>query len=62
MNCRDHIKKDVPVLEDVLGSFAVLISADDGISPIIRTDSIGRHRIGTGSSPQAVVTSLVTDP
>ena len=25
MNCRDHIKKDVPVLEDVLGSFAVLI-------------------------------------
>lgn len=62
MNSRDHIKKDVPVLEDVLGAFAVLISADDGVNPIIRTDSIGRHRIGTGSSPQAVVTSLVTDP
>ncbi len=62
MNCRDHIKKGVPVLEDVLGSFAVLVSADDGVSPIIRTDSIGRHRIGTGSSPQAVVTALVTDP
>ena len=40
----------------------MLISADDGVNPIIRTDSIGRHRIGTGSSPQAVVTSLVTDP
>jgi len=62
MNCRDHIKKGVPVLEDVLASFAVLVSADDQVSPIIRTDSIGRHRIGTGSSPQAVVTSLVTDP
>ncbi|MGB4430648.1 MAG: glycine/sarcosine/betaine reductase complex component C subunit beta [Limnochordia bacterium] len=62
MNSRDHIKKEVPVLEDVLGSFAVLISADDGVNPIIRTDSIGRHRIGTGSSPQAVTTALVTDP
>ncbi|NLO66471.1 MAG: glycine reductase [Firmicutes bacterium] len=62
MNSRDHIKKGVPVLEDMLGTFAVLISADDGVSPIIRTDAIGRHRIGTGSSPQAVTTALVTDP
>lgn len=62
MNSRDHIKKEVPVLEDILGSFAVLISADDGINPIIRTDAIGRHKIGTGSSPQAVTTALVTDP
>ena len=62
MNSRDHIKKEVPVLEDVLGAFAILISADDGINPIIRTDAIGRHRIGTGSSPQAVTTALVTDP
>ncbi|NMB02702.1 MAG: glycine reductase [Firmicutes bacterium] len=62
MNSRDHIKKEVPVLEDVLGAFAVLISADDGVNPIIRTDAIGRHKIGTGSSPQAVTTALVTDP
>lgn len=62
MNSRDHIKKEVPVLEDVLGAFAILISADDGVNPIIRTDAIGRHRIGTGSSPQAVTSSLVTDP
>lgn len=62
MNSRDHVKKEVPVLEDMLGSFALLISANDGINPIIRTDAIGRHRIGTGSSPQAVTTALVTDP
>lgn len=62
MNSRDHIKKEVPVLEDVLGAFAVLISADDGVNPIIRTDAIGRHKIGTGSSPQAVTTALVTEP
>ena len=62
MNSRDHIKKEVPVLEDLLGAFAVLISEDDGASPILRTDAIGRHRIGTGSSPQAVTTALVTEP
>ena len=62
MNSRDHVKKEVPILEDLLGAFALLISADDGENPIIRTDAIGRHRIGTGSSPQAVTTALVTDP
>lgn len=62
MNGRDHVKKDMPVLEDVLGGFAILISEDDGINPIIRLDSVGRHTIGTGSSPQAVMQSIVTDP
>lgn len=62
MNSRDHINKEVPILEDMLGAFALLISADDGVSPIIRTDAIGRHKIGTGSSPQAVTTALVTEP
>ncbi len=60
---RSHQKKEVPVLEDLLGAFAVLISEDDGASPILRTDAIGRHRVGTGSSPpQAVTTALVTEP
>ncbi len=62
MNSRDHVKKEVPVLEDCMGGFALLIGADDGVNPIIRTDAIGRHRVGTGSSPQAVTTALVTDP
>ena len=62
MNSRDHVKKDVPVLEDCMGGFALLIGADDGVSPMIRTDAIGRHRVGTGSSPQAVTTALVTTP
>ncbi|RAK11766.1 3-oxoacyl-[acyl-carrier-protein (ACP)] synthase III-like protein [Halanaerobium saccharolyticum] len=62
MNGKDHIKKEMPVLEDTLGGFAVLISKNDGASPVIRTDIIGRHKVGTGSSPQAVISSLVTDP
>ncbi|MFN2339913.1 MAG: glycine/sarcosine/betaine reductase complex component C subunit beta [Halanaerobium sp.] len=62
MNGKDHIKKEMPVLEDTLGGFAFLISKNDGTSPVIRTDIIGRHKVGTGSSPQAVISSLVTDP
>jgi len=62
MNGKDHVKKGMPLLEDVLGGFAVLISKNDGINPEIRTDLVGRHTVGTGSSPQAVITSLITAP
>ena len=60
MNAKDHIKKGIPVLEDVLGGFAVLVSENDGVNPIIRTDLVGKHNVGTGSSPQAVISALVT--
>ena len=62
MNGKDRVKKGLPVLEDAIAGFSVLISADDGVSPQIRTDIIGRHTIGTGSAPQNVITALVTDP
>jgi betaine reductase len=62
MNGKDHVKKELPILEDVLGGFAILISKNDGVNPMIRTDLVGRHTVGTGSSPQAVITSLITAP
>lgn len=62
MNGKEHAKKNMPVLEDVLGAFAVLVSENDGVNPIIRTDVVGRHSIGSGASPQAVMTAIVTDP
>ena len=62
MNSKSHIEKNMPVIEDVLGAFAVHISQNDGVSPIIRTDAVGGHKIGSGSSPQAVMTAIVTDP
>ncbi len=61
MNGKDHIKKEIPILEDCLGGFAVLVSENDGVSPEFITDVIGRHAVGTGSSPQAVISSLVTE-
>jgi hypothetical protein len=62
MNGKDHLKKDMPILEDVVGGFALIVAENDGVNPILRTDLVGRHTVGTGSSPQAVVTSLVTAP
>lgn len=62
MNGKDHVKKGMPVLEDMLGAFALMICQNDGVNPIIRTDLVGKHTVGTGSSPQAVITSLITAP
>jgi hypothetical protein len=62
MNGKDHVKKNMPVLEDILGGFAVLVSENDGVSPIIRTDAVGRHTIGAGASPQAVMEAIVAMP
>ena len=61
MNGKDHVKKDLPILEDVVGAFAVMVGKNDGTSPVIRTDLTGKHTVGTGSSPQAVITALVTE-
>lgn len=60
MNGKDHIKKGLPILEDCLGGFAVVVSENDGVNPEINLDMLGRHTVGTGSSPQAVISSLVT--
>ncbi|MFA5634475.1 MAG: glycine/sarcosine/betaine reductase complex component C subunit alpha, partial [Anaerovoracaceae bacterium] len=62
MNGKDHVKKGLPILEDVMGGFGALISENDGINPEINTDIVGCHKVGTGSSPQAVISSLVTEP
>ena len=62
MNGKDHVKKGMPILEDCLGGFAVVITQNDGINPEINLDILGRHTVGTGSAPQAVISSLVTEP
>lgn len=62
MNGKDHVKKGSKILEDVLGTFAVLVSKNDGTSPVIRTDIVGVHKVKTGSSPQVVTKALVEEP
>lgn len=62
MNGKDHVKKGLPILEDCLGGFAVVVSENDGVNPEIDLSMLGRHSVGTGSAPQAVIGSLVADP
>ncbi len=62
MNGKKHVEKEMPLLEDVLGAFAILISKNDGVSPVVRTDLVGKHNVGTGASPQGVISALVTAP
>ncbi|MFQ5893220.1 MAG: glycine/sarcosine/betaine reductase complex component C subunit beta [Nitrospinota bacterium] len=62
MNGKDHVKKGLPVLEDVLGAFAVLVAADDGTNPWIRTDMVGRQPIGLTAAPQKVIEAVVAEP
>ena len=52
MNGKDHVKKGLPILEDCLGGFAVVVSENDGVNPEIDLDMLGRHSVGTGSAPQ----------
>ena len=62
MNGKDHVKKGLPILEDVVAGFAVLLSENDFKSPVFNTGIVGRHTVGTGSSPQAVMSALVSAP
>ncbi|WP_027188447.1 glycine/sarcosine/betaine reductase complex component C subunit beta [Desulfovibrio cuneatus] len=62
MNAREHVKKNVPPMENVLGCFALLLTPDDGTLPVIRLDALGKHTVAAGASPQAVTTALVWEP
>ena len=62
MNGRDHVKKEMPALEDCLGNFAALLVPDDGTNPVMRLDAIGKHTVGAGSAPQAITSALVLEP
>jgi betaine reductase len=57
-----HLKNDMPILEDVLGAIAFLVTKDDGVSPVIRLDCVGKHNIGASSSQQDIMTSLIAKP
>jgi betaine reductase len=57
-----HLKHDMPILEDVIAGIAILVTRDDGVNPVLRLDSIGKHDVGAGSPQQAIMTSLIVKP
>ena len=62
MKFEGHLRHDMPILEDILAAIAIWVSCDDGESPVIRLDSIGKHDISSSSSQQAILEKLVTVP
>lgn len=62
MKFHGHVRNDMPILEDVLAGIAIWIAQDDGESPVIRLDAIGKHDIQSGSSQQDIFKKLVMEP
>jgi betaine reductase len=51
-----------PILEDTLAGLAFLIGPSGNGAPVVRLESLGRHRVSSGSAQQAVLADLVTKP
>ena len=62
MKYRGHVQHDQPILEDVLAAVAIVVSADDGVSPRLRLEALGRHTVAAGSSQKAIFEHLVSQP
>ena len=62
MKYHGHLRSEMPILEDVMAGIAIWIGQDDRQSPVIRLDSIGKHSINSGSSQQAILEKLVSEP
>ncbi len=62
MKFQGHLGGGLPVLEDVLGGAAMLIDGDDGVSPRLRLDGVGRHRVSAGGSAAQIMESLAVEP
>jgi betaine reductase len=62
MKYQGHLRLGHPVLEDVLAGAAILVTADDGRSPRLRLDVLGRHTVSAGSSQKAIFEALVAEP
>ena len=62
MKFQGHLKNGLPIMEDVLGGTAALVQADDGVSPRIRLDVVGRHKVSHGGSAGQVMEALAIEP
>lgn len=67
MKFEGALEHGLPILDDVLAATAILVgSADDPDAPpgapTIRMDAIGRHRVASGSSQQALLEDIVGVP
>jgi hypothetical protein len=62
MKFESHLKKSMPVLEDVLGSFAAILTPAKPGQPSMRLDSVAFHPVRAGATPQAMAECLAEAP
>ncbi|MCI5209633.1 MAG: glycine reductase, partial [Candidatus Electrothrix sp. ATG2] len=64
MKFQAFLEHDLPILDDCLACMALLISEDDGVSPVIRLEpgAVGRIPVGAGTSDQAVFRHYLLAP
>jgi betaine reductase len=62
MKYQGHLAQGHPVIEDVLAGIAALVTRDDGRSPVLRLDAVGRHPVAAAGSQQAILESLAVKP
>lgn len=58
MKFESHLKKNMPILEDMIGSFAAILSAPKPGQVCMRLDSAAFHPVRAGASPQAMAEEL----
>jgi betaine reductase len=64
MKMQGFLDADMPILDDCLGAMAVLVTSDDGRSPMIRIGpgAVGNAPIGASSSDQRIYQHLIQAP
>ncbi|MCF8057004.1 MAG: DUF5940 domain-containing protein [Desulfocapsa sp.] len=64
MKFQSFLEHDLPILDDCLACTALLISGDDGVSPIIRLDpgAVGKVPIGAGNTDESVFRHYLLNP
>ncbi len=62
MKYKGHVTNNMPILEDLIAGIAIWLGPDDGKSPIIRLDSVGKHDISAGSAQQDIMGKTVIQP
>lgn len=45
MKFQGHLRHGMPILEDIIGGVAVLVTADDGDSPVRRSSSTAKQTL-----------------
>jgi betaine reductase len=62
MKFEGALEHGVPILEDVLAATAILVGVAEPGLPVIRMDAIGKHRVASGASQQALLEDIVGGP